>query len=238
MIDNVQIEPMTRDCILWRCLHSGPISCAEVDERPADDKLPWERYWQRNALLLEALTRVYGACAILARDGGRIVGHLRFYPKAVCDMPGAGQLCLQQDYDAGPEDHFAESSFPPLAEIKDKTLVVHCLMTGSPQQEENPYQRKGVATRMALKLIEWAKAQGWEWLEARSFEDLPIVYELTGSAGRVFWEKLGFTLAERHPHPYLQQPCEFVARLEAQARAAGIPPERARDELVMRLGLK
>lgn len=237
MLDDIQIEPMTGDCILWRCLHSGPISCSDLDVLPSDNTLPWERYWRRNMPLLQALTRAYGACAILAREGGRIVGHLRFYPKAVWDMPGAGQLCLQQEFDSGPADDFSSKTFPPLAAIQDKTLLVHCLMTGSPQQTQNPYQRKGLGTKLARTLIDWATVHGWEAIEAKSFEDLPVVYEITGSAGRVFWEKLGFTLVERHPHPYLQQPCEFVTTLETQARAAGISPERAKDELVMRLEL-
>jgi len=91
---------------------------------------------------------------------------------------------------------------------------------------------------MVRTLVQWAGANGWERIEADSFEDLPIIYEMTGSAGHTFWEKLGFRLVDRHPHPELQDPGEFpefVATLEAQAKASGIPPERARDRLVMRL---
>jgi hypothetical protein len=114
------------------------------------------------------------------------------------------------------------------------------MMTGSPQQKENPYQRKGVGTRMVRALIEWAKANGWEGIEADSFEDIPIIYEITGSAGYTFWKKTGFHLVDRHPHPELQdhsQFVEFVKTLEAQAKSVGIPPARASDRLVMRLDL-
>jgi ribosomal protein S18 acetylase RimI-like enzyme len=110
-------------------------------------------------------------------------------------------------------------------------------MTGSPQQKENPYQRKGIGTRMVRALIQWAKTNGWDRIEAHSFEDIPIIYEITGNAGHTFWEKLGFTVVERHPHPDLQERDPFVIALEEQARSVGIPPERARDRLVMRLGL-
>ena len=202
--------------------------------------MPWARYRDRNAPLLMKLTRTYGACAIIARDADQIVGQLRFYPKAVCGMEGAGGLCLQQDYPAGPAEGFADSDFPAPAHIEDKTLAVHCVMTGSPQQKENPYQRKGIGTRMVRTLIQWAKANGWERIEADSFEDIPVIYEITGSAGHTFWEKLGFHIADRHPHPELQshdQFVQFIMTLEKQAEAIGIPPERARDRLVMRLDL-
>jgi hypothetical protein len=188
------------------------------------------------------LTRVYGACAILARDGNQVVGQLRFYPKAVSSMKGVGHLCLQQDYPFGPMTDFVDNDFPLLSQIEDKTLAVHCLMTGCPQQKENPYQRKGIGSRMAGNLIRWAATNGWERIEAYSFENIPIIYEMTGCTGYTFWEKLGFSIADRYPHPDLQvedQRVEdpFVTTLEAQAKSVGIPPERAKDKIVMRLDL-
>ncbi len=241
MIEDVVIEPMTEEFILWRCLHNGPLSCETIDHWPSGSKLPWKRYHQRNMPLLVKLTRIYGACAIVTRDGDEIVGHLRFYPKVVCDLADAGSLCLQQDYPSGPVENAGDSDFPTPAQIEDKTLTVHCLMTGCSQQKENPYQRKGIGTRMVRTLIQWAKANGWEHIEADSFEDIPIIYEITGSAGHTIWEKLGFHLVDRHPHPELRDRshfAEFVATLEEQAKAIGLPPERARDRLVMRLDLK
>ena len=232
MIEDVVVEPMTEEFILWRCLHGGPVSRDTIDQWSSTDRMPWKRYRERNIPLLVRLTRTYGACAILAHDGDRIVGHL------VCDMRGAGGPCLQQDPPGGPVEGFSDSDFPDPAQTEDKTLVVHCLMTGSPQQKENPYQRKGIGTRMVRALIEWARANGWERIEAESFEDLPIIYEGTGSAGHVFWEKLGFRVVDRHLHPELQDGsrfAQFITTLEEQAEAIGIPPDGARDRLVMRL---
>lgn len=237
MLAVIQVEPMTEEFLLWRCLHGGPIPCYFIDQRPCDSSLPWEHYRRRNLPLLHRLTQAYGACAIIARDGPHIVGQLRFYPKAICHLVGAGEMCLQQDHPAGPADTFAEHTFPPLAQLSDKTLVVHCLMTGSPQQKDHPYQRKGLGSQMVRSLIQWATAQGWLYIEANAFEDLPIIYDMTGSAGRIFWEKLGFSLVSRQPHPFLQQTSDFRTILEAQAAAAGVPFEQARDQLVMRLPL-
>lgn len=234
---DIIVEPMTEEFILWRCLHFGPLSRGTVNSWPSECTLPLKRYRGRNTPLLVKLTRTYGACAIIARDDDNIVGQLRFYPKAVCGMKDAGGLCLQQDHPEGPADTFAESDFQDPAHMDDKTLSVHCMMTGSSQQQENPYLRHGIGTRMVRTLIQWAKTNGWECIEADAFEDIPIIYEITGSAGHTFWEKIGFHIADRHPHPYLQNRDAFVETLEQQAEAIGIPPERARDRIVMRLGL-
>ncbi|MFC1737380.1 GNAT family N-acetyltransferase [Candidatus Hydrogenedentota bacterium] len=238
MIEDVVVEPMTNEFVLWRCLHGGPLTRHTIDQWSSADKTEWERYRQRNLPLLIKITRTYGACAIIARDNDAIIGQLRFYPKVICELKDAGGLCLQQDHPAGPTENFVDSDFPDPAQIEDKTLVVHCVMTGSPHQKENPYQRKGIGTRMVRALIHWAKANGWERIEADSFEDIPIIYEMTGSTGHTFWEKLGFRVVDRHPHPELQdrsQFDEFVTTLEEQAKSIGILPERARDRLVMRL---
>jgi hypothetical protein len=203
--------------------------------------MPWKRYRERNLPLLAKLSEIYGACAIIARDGSEIVGQLRFYPKAVCNLKGAGGLCLQQDHSAGPADDFAETDFPDPAQIEDKTLVVHCLMTGSVHWKENPYQRKGVGSRMVKVLIEWAGVNSWEHIEADAFEDIPVIYDITGGAGHTFWKKLGFRLVDRYPHPELRDRSrfpQFIATLEEQAKAVGISPEKARDKLVMRLDLR
>ena len=75
---------------------------------------------------------------------------------------------------------------------KDKTLTVHCMMTGSPFQTENTYQRKGIGTRLAQGLVAWGTAQGWRGIEATAYEGLDILYANTGQAGVPFWERLGF----------------------------------------------
>jgi hypothetical protein len=233
----VVIEPMSEKFILWRCLHYGPLSHQTIDQWPSDSQIDFEPYRTRNIPLLAKLTRTYGACAILAHDDDRVVAQLRFYPKVVWEMHDAGELCLQQDFPNGPVDDFAEMEFPPLEKIDNKTLAIHCLMTGSSQQEENPYQRKGIGTRMVNFLNEWAKTKGWERIAVDAFEDIPLIYEITGSAGYTFWQKLGFRVVDRHPHPYLQERNEFVVKLEEQAKSVGISQERAKDRLVMLLDL-
>ena len=229
---------MTENFLLWRCLHAGPLSCQNIDKWPTDSQIAWEDYRARNLPLLQKLTRIYGACAIIARIGDDVIGQLRFYPKAVIDILDAGGLCLQQDFPAGPTDDFVNSHFPTFEKISDKTLVIHCFMVAGSLELKKPYQRKGIGSRMAKFLIDWAMENGWERLEVDAFEDLPIIYESTGSAGYKFWERFGFHTAMRHPHPHLQGQDEFVLKLVEQAKLEGIPEEKARDRLVMRLELK
>ena len=60
MIEDIVVEPMTEDFILWRCIHGGPLSCDAIDEWSPDDSMPWNRYQARNKALLSKLTRMYG----------------------------------------------------------------------------------------------------------------------------------------------------------------------------------
>lgn len=40
MTEEIVVEPMTEDFILWRCIHSGPLSCDTIDQWSPDDKMP------------------------------------------------------------------------------------------------------------------------------------------------------------------------------------------------------
>jgi hypothetical protein len=135
MSEDIIIEPMSEKFILWRCLHSGPLTCRTIDQWPSDSQIDLGKYRTRNIPLLVKLTQTYGACAILARVDDKIIGQLRFYPRVIWDMSSAGEMCLQQDYPNGPSDDFVNTGFPPPEQIEGRTLAVHCLMAGSPQQE-------------------------------------------------------------------------------------------------------
>jgi N-acetylglutamate synthase-like GNAT family acetyltransferase len=236
-LEDVVITPMDKSLLLWRCLHSGPLSPENIDAWPPNNVVPWEACRMRNLPLLDKLTNAYGACAMLARDGDRVVGTLRFYPKAISEMPEAGQMCLQQIYPAGPSAELVEKPFLPLHEIADKTLSVHCLMVGSPQQKDNTYQRKGLGSRLVRELIAWAQAQGWEAIEATAYEDVPIIYEITGQAGRRWWERLGFHLVKTDIEPEFLRENEFVQVMRQQAAALGLDTAMIQNKYIMRIEL-
>ena len=118
MIENLVVEPMTNEFVLWRCLHGGPLARHTVNQWESADETEWKRYRQRNLPLLMKITRIYGACAILAHDNDAIIGQLRFYPKVICELEGAGGLCLLQDYPAGSAENFVDNDFPAPAALQ------------------------------------------------------------------------------------------------------------------------
>lgn len=238
----ITYTPMTGPLLLWRCLHGGPLSLEDVDHPVPDERMPWDALRARNLPLLEAFTRAYGACAMLAWEGARVVGMLRFYPKAVAALPEAGGLCLQQEYPAGPSDALATPAFPPFEALEDKTLAVHCLMVGAPSREGNAYQRRGIGTRLARELAAWAQERGWQAIEATAYVDLPIVYACFGQAGVRFWERLGYRVIETEVEPAFrgdlsEEMADFLRTMRREAEGLGLDPEVVTRRYTMRLEL-
>lgn len=235
MLDRLIIAPIEEDFLLWRCLHGGPISRRTIDTPPPHLEVDWPYVRARNIPLLEKLMRTYGSCAILARDGEEIVGTLRFYPKFLCAFGEGAGFCLQQRSPAGPKDDLAAGVFPPLEALADKTLFVHCLMIAAPPGDPKRYRRKGVAMRLGLELVRWARERGWSAIEASAYEELPMLYAISGAAGRRFWERLGFRLVYQDTEPAISG--EFLEKLRQEAVAVGLPPENAANRYRMRLQL-
>ncbi len=238
MIEPLVVEMMSGKTILWRCLHGGPLTAVSLDERDDRGHLPWEEFRERNVAFLENMTDTYGACAVVARSGERFVGHLRFYPRAVRELaePGLG-MCLQQSFPYGPAADFGRRTFPPLREIEDKTLVVHCMMLAPDDPGGESCRRKGVGTRMARALIAWAASNGWHGVEAAAYEALPIIYASSGQASRHFWENLGFGLVRIDREPALEEESDFVRRMRGEAAALGLDSARLANKYIMRLDL-
>jgi len=232
------VDMMSKDDLLWRCLHGGPLSSGKSDPGGLPDDAPWAEFRTRNILFLKNLTEIYGACGVVAKTGSWYIGHLRFYPKIVRELaaPGLG-LCLQQEFPYGPAGDFGRGSFPPLEEIKDKTILVHCMMIAADVPGDKPRRRQGTGTRMARALIDWARAKGWHAIEATAYEALPVVYAATGQAGRRFWENLGFRLVRTDREPTLAEESEFVRKMREEALTQGFDPAKIVNRYVMRLDL-
>lgn len=234
MVKDVVIKMMTRPP-LWRCIHYGPLKLDRLEAAPVkDEKMDWPRFHARNVPLIEKLTELYGSCAVVAMDGDSIVGMLRFYPKAI---PDVDCMCMQQEYPAGPADDLVDRGLPTPDKISDRTLSVHCMLTRDPRRKELPYQRMGIGSRMVKKLIEWAGQNGWKAIEATAYEDLPWIYGNTGAAGKTFWEKLGFSIADVGVQPEFEQEYDFVAILRNEASAKGLDPASIKNKYTMRLEL-
>jgi hypothetical protein len=235
-MDGLIIEPMREEFLLWRCLHGGPLSAENFGDPPPHPEIDWPSSRARNIPLLRKLVRTYGTCAIVARDEAAVVATLRFYPKSLCSFSeGGAAFCLQQPYPAGPADGLVNCDFPTLRELAEKTLFVHCLMIVSPKDEPARYRRKGLATRMAGELILWAKEQGWRGIEANAYEEIPLLYDIAGVAGKRFWEKLGFSVVVTDTEPGMSG--ELLEAVRKAAVAVGIPAGNAATRYRMRLEL-
>ena len=90
---------------------------------------------------------------------------------------------------------------------------------------------------MAVALVDWAGANGWRAIEATAYVSLPIIYAISGQAGRSFWEDLGFRLVRTGREPLLEEESDFVRTMREQAAAAGIDPASIADKYTMRRGL-
>jgi hypothetical protein len=234
--DRLILEPMREDFILWRCLHGGPLSREDIDTPAPHPRIDWPSTRDRNLPLLRRLVRTYGSCAILARDGDRVVGTLRFYPKELCEFgEGGAAFCLQQAYPAGPRVDLAERSWPAPGDTRERTLFVHCLMIVAPPEKPGLYRRRGLGTRMARELVRWARAEGWDAIEATAYEEIPMLYAIAGVAGRRFWGKLGFRVVRADTEPAMSG--ELLEAVQKDAGAAGIPADRAANRYTMRLDL-
>jgi hypothetical protein len=233
MLDELVVEPMRENFLLWRCLHGGPLNKRNIDSPPPNPEVDWTFIRTRNIPLLLKLIRTYGACAILARDGNDVVGTLRFYPKALCSFGDAGAgLCMQQRSPFGPQDEMAARGFPSLAALTDKTLFVHCLMIAPPPDDPNRYRRKGLATRLARELVRWATEQGWSAIEANAYEELPLLYAISGVAGRRFWQPVGFSVVHQDTEPAISG--DLLEKLRQNAVVAGLRPEDVANRYRMR----
>jgi GNAT superfamily N-acetyltransferase len=224
-MESLVLEPMDGSFLLWRCLHDGPVTRKNLDVPPGESRLPF-----RNTAvpLLKELTELYGSAAILAWEGEEVVGLMRFVPRVVSQMEGGGGFCLLMPHPAGPREDFPGGSLPPKQTLGDRTLVVTCM------QLLPDRQRKGVGRAMVERLKYWAREEEWEAIEATAYQDLPLVYEVTGNAGRSWWESLGFKVTESLEEEAMKEYDDFVRTLEDQAREEGMDPEDVTRKFIMR----
>jgi hypothetical protein len=236
-INMVEIRPMDSNFILYRCLHAGPLNRETIGRLKETDNRDWwedmmtNKRFEVNTQFLRKVITVYGSCGILAWDGDNVVGYVRFFPQALLDIMGVESLCMQQKPPYGVHSDVLKMDFPIADEAKRKPLRVNCMMTGSPSQKENPYQRKGIGSEMIRELISWARENKWSSVTAKAYNDLSAIYEITGQAGRMFWEKLGFFVVSQVVAEEISG--DFLKLLEEQAVAAGLEKSEARTEYVM-----
>jgi GNAT superfamily N-acetyltransferase len=225
MMDSLILKPMDGSFLIWRCLHDGPITRENLNAPRDESFLPYQESAVR---LLRQLTNRYGSAAILAWEGDKVVGLLRFVPKVVSQMEGGGGFCLLMPFPAGSIEDFPHRVFPSKKTIEDRTLVVTCM------QLLADLQRQGVGRDLVERLKSWAREEGWEAIEATAYQDLPLVFEISGNAGRSWWEDLGFHVRESMEEEAMKGYSDFVHTLEIQARERAMDPKEVTQKFIMR----
>lgn len=86
-------------------------------------------------------------------------------------------------------------------------------------------------------LIHWARTYGWTAIEAKTHEDIPFLYAISGSAGKTFWEKLNFHVSEVSTEEILLEETDLTKALRDSAKEAGIDPAIIANSYTMRLDL-
>lgn len=181
----------------------------------------------------------YGTCALLAWEGRKVVGFVRFYPMTVARLPA--QRWKEGE---GPEPNID----PRLAcepEEDEGTLWVHCVMTSRPytgakkdvpptsggdriyRTAEEAGGRRGVGLKLAKALIPWAREHGWKRIIKVAHPDLDWFYGIWGGGGKEFWEKAGFEVVGTiHASPkWADDDPADTTILRAQAAEKGMTEE-------------
>ncbi len=91
---------------------------------------------------------------------------------------------------------------------------------------------------MVRELVAWTGQNGWEAVEATAYEDLDIIYQVTGQTGRRFWESLGFRVTETGIEEGFFQAEDFFAAMQTEAAAKGLDPETITRKYNLRLETK
>jgi hypothetical protein len=249
----IEIKPMDEDYIHVDCMHGGPVDPAlsptrgaiwqDAPDLPAH---PWsdetivalsQEYksisegWRGDPAreFMREMIQRYGTCAMLAWEGGKVVGQLRFYPLSISQLLAKAAPDKQPCVAAALE-----------FEADPGALGVQCVMASRPYIGPEPDTssgrnwpsmaeagaRKGLGLRLVLALIAWAREHGWKRIVKRAHADLDCMYGQYGGGGKAFWEKAGFrvtgTKYQEWPHDD-----DWKALVEAQAQQKGMTNREA-----------
>ena len=183
----VEYRMMHEGSVLTSCLHSGPISLAEVaraEELPSwlerDAQLPGGTV----ARVLNALCREYGSCGVMAVDGDVVVGKVRFAPAGLNEgVPECAQQHAEAWLGCDP------GTLPPRRGLRPRALRIWCVQVVA----DDRYRRKGIATAMVAQMAAWARAEGWEEIHAHAIRAIPPLLDWAGIFSLDAYRRLGFT---------------------------------------------
>lgn len=144
----MKICPMNKDFILFCCLHCGPLSPSNIEEKSNLSK----EQLDRNKKFLSRLIDTYGSCAMLAIEGASVVAHARFYPQIIYNQV---KICCQ-DPNQAITQQMVDLDFPPIENPSDRILKIACFFV------HKDYRGRGLSHKLIDAILEWAKNNAWK----------------------------------------------------------------------------
>ena len=166
----IEYQLMDKSLVLPICLHGGAVPLSRLPELAGRTDFEDEFGLEPgvHARVLRALGRRYGATGVAALDGDRVVGLLRFYPRALREQ--IGQLCPQDEPYARRLAAVEVGDLPHPDDLQLRAIQIGCL------QVIPKCRGQGIGRTLIERAIAWAREKGWRELYATGVQDiLPLM---------------------------------------------------------------
>jgi GNAT superfamily N-acetyltransferase len=195
----IEYRCMDGSLVLPICLHGGivPLSrLPELAERTGfEDEFELEP--GVHARLLRALGHRYGATGLVALDGDRIVGLLRFYPRA---LKGAiGRLCPQDEPYARRLAGLDVAGLPETGDLQPRSIQIDCL------QVIPEYRWQGIGHTLIERTIAWARENDWHEIYATGMQHILPLMSWSGQVSAQSLQKQGFQVIGQDLDPEIRE---------------------------------
>ena len=152
---------MSKDFILFRCLHDGPLSPSNIETKSMNIGSLSKKQLDRNKKLLTRLIDAYGSCAMLAMEGDSVIAHARFYPQIIYNR---FKFCCHDPKHIITQE-MVEMNLPPLTNPTERILRITCFFV------HKDYRGQGLSHKLINAILEWAKNNGWKSVRCFAYQD-------------------------------------------------------------------
>ena len=157
----MKICPMSKDFILFRCLHGGPLSPSNIETKSMNIGSLSKKQLDRNKKLLTRLIDAYGSCAMLAMEGDSVIAHARFYPQIIYNR---FKFCCHDPKHIISQE-MVEMNLPPLTNPTERILRITCFFV------HKDYRGQGLSHKLINAILQWAKNNGWKSVRCFAYQD-------------------------------------------------------------------
>ena len=152
---------MSKDFILFRCLHDGPLSPSNIETKSMNIGSLSKKQLDRNQKLLTRLIDAYGSCAMLTMEGDSVIAHARFYPQIIYNR---FKFCCHDPKHIITQE-MVEMNLPPLTNPTERILRITCFFV------HKDYRGQGLSHKLINAILEWAKNNGWKSVRCFAYQD-------------------------------------------------------------------